>query len=104
MSVDAAAADRLPWLADEPPPQPEKRAPAMPNLEFALAAAMVAFVAAGGFWIGARSLEPQSTIPVQHPQSSTTVLLPSAAAADDGEANGALRRRSRTSGRPRHAS
>ncbi|HJP68422.1 MAG TPA: hypothetical protein VJ846_05930 [Sphingomicrobium sp.] len=73
MSVDAAAADRLPWLADEPVPQPVKK---RRGSLLAWAAAIAGVVAAGGFWVGQRSVHQQPTSRSQHAQSSTTVLLP----------------------------
>ena len=73
MSVDAAAADRLPWLADEPVSQPvKKRRGAL----VAWAAATALIVAAGGFWIGQMSVQPSASPPSQRVQSSTTVRLP----------------------------
>ena len=70
MSVDTAAADRLPWLPDDPVPQ---RAPRRGSL-LPWAAAAVAIVAAGAFWMGARSVQQPTS--VRTPQSSTTVQLP----------------------------
>lgn len=73
MSVEAAAADRLPWLADEPVPKPvNKRRGGL----FAWAAALAAIVAAGGFWIGQRSVQAPASLPSRHAQSSMTVRLP----------------------------
>lgn len=72
--VDAATGmDRLPWLSDEPTPQP--RHPSRGNIAVWGGAALLA-VAAGGFWIGARSAEPGS--PAQTARSTTTVRLPAA--------------------------
>ena len=75
MSVDAAAADRLPWLADEPAPQPLKgrRGGA---LVWAAAAAAAALVVGGGLWIGTRTIEEPAGRPVQHAPVSMSVHLP----------------------------
>jgi hypothetical protein len=73
MSVDAAAAsDRLPWLDDEPTPQRvrQRRGTLLP-----WAAAAVVVVAAGGYWIGTRSVHEAEGVS-QRPQASTTVRLP----------------------------
>ena len=71
--VDAAAADRLPWLPDEPSPprRNERRGRILP-----WAAAAVLIVAASGFWLGMRSVNTQFPPVAQHPQASTTVRLP----------------------------
>lgn len=73
MSVDAAAADRLPWLADEPLPRPVKK---RRGSLVAWAAATAAIVAAGGFWIGQRSVQTPVSLRSQHAQSTMTVRLP----------------------------
>jgi hypothetical protein len=73
MSVDTAAADRLPWLADEPKPQraERRRSGLLP-----WAAAALVTVAGGGFWLGTRSVE-QSALPALHRAPPTmTVQLP----------------------------
>ena len=70
MSVDTAAADRLPWLADEAAPQQEKRSVS----PLPWAGATIAVVAAGAFWMGARSVQQPAQVPTG--QSSTTVQLP----------------------------
>lgn len=72
MSVDAAAADRLPWLSDEPAPQ-RVRPRGGSLLPWAVAA--LAVVAAGGFWVGTRSVHEASPAAQRH-SASTTVLLP----------------------------
>jgi hypothetical protein len=72
MSFEAAAADRLPWLADEPAPQ--RVAPRGGSL-LPWAVAALAVVAFSGFWIGTRS-EHEGLLPAQRHSASTTVLLP----------------------------
>ena len=74
--VDAAAAiDRLPWLPDEPASQKRRHGPAVVAI---LAGAAVLAVAAGGFWIGTRSIDQETWGAVSPPQSTTTVTLPPA--------------------------
>lgn len=75
MGVEAAAADRLPWLADEPAPKVPKsrRSNLLP-----WAAATVLLVAAGGFWMGQRSVEPTVAPTPRQAQQTTTVQLPPA--------------------------
>lgn len=72
MSVDAAAADRLPWLPDDPAPQALKwpRGGLLP-----WGAAAVALVAAGAMWMGATRVE-ELPAPAPRARSSTTVALP----------------------------
>lgn len=71
--VDAAAPmDRLPWLADEPVPQPTSRRRGNVVL---WAGAAILGVAAAGFWIGERSMQQQAPPATQHGQT-TTVQLP----------------------------
>jgi SPOR domain len=77
MGVDTAAADRLPWLADEAVPQPKPRRSSFRPL----AATAIVLVAASGFWLGTRSVEPKASRPPQHVQPTTTVQLPPARAA-----------------------
>jgi hypothetical protein len=72
--VDAAApTDRLPWLDDEPKPQ--RRGPRHGGVALLAGAALLA-VAAGGFWIGSRSIEQEAQAPSRGTQSATTVRLP----------------------------
>lgn len=73
MSVDAAAADRLPWLPDDPAPQLQRRSH---GSLLSMAAAAVALVAAGGFWIGSRSVDDSAAPVSPSPRPSTTVALP----------------------------
>ena len=70
MSVDAAA-DRLPWLSDEPAPAARQRRAGL--LPWAVTA--IAVVGAGGYWLGTRTLQPSASESA-HPQSTTTVVLP----------------------------
>lgn len=72
MSVDAAAVDRLPWLADEPAPQP-----LWPRYGGLLpwAVAAIAIIGAGA-WLGARGAEQSAARTAEQAQSSTTVKLP----------------------------
>ena len=67
-----AATDRLPWLPDEPKPQPVKR---RGNLAL-WAAGAVGLVAAGAFWAGVSSVRPPASSPVRQAKSTTTVRLP----------------------------
>lgn len=72
--VDAAApTDRLPWLHDEPTPQ--RRAPRHTGVALFAGAALLA-VAAGGFWIGSRSIDQEAQAPTRVVSSATTVRLP----------------------------
>jgi hypothetical protein len=72
MSFDAATADRLPWLPDEPAPHPARSRGGSP---LPWLAAAVAVVSAGGIWIGTRS--GHEVAPTDwHRQATTTVLLP----------------------------
>lgn len=77
--VDAAAADRLPWLPDEPSQKPQKRTR---GALLPWAAVPVLLVAAGGFWFGVRNLNTQAPIPARHAPASTTVRLPAPRAAE----------------------
>ena len=81
MSVEAAA-DRLPWLADEPVPSPTKRR--RQNL-LPFTGAMIAIVAAAGFWLGARSVQPSGAPAVRDIPPSTTVRVPPAIQAPAAE-------------------
>ena len=73
MGVETAAADRLPWLPDEPKPKrnARRRSGLLP-----WGAAALVLVAAGGFWIGERSVERYSPPPAVRTQPTTTVQLP----------------------------
>ena len=77
--VDAAAADRLPWLPDEPSPAPRRQ---RGGRILPWAAAAVLMVAASGFWLGFRSVNPEAPPVARHPQASTTVRLPAPRAAE----------------------
>lgn len=68
----AAGPDRLPWLADEPPP-PKKRAKAGELAGWAVAA--IFLVAAVSYWMGAHSWQPRVS-QAEKPAPSTTVPLP----------------------------
>jgi hypothetical protein len=72
--VDTAAPDRLPWLPDEPSPAPARRQSG--SVLSWTAAGAIAIVAAGAFWLGARS--PNTHGPQDHGrgEASTTVRLP----------------------------
>ena len=74
MSVETAAADRLPWLADEPKSQPvsKRRRPGL----LPWAGATVIVVAAAGFWLGERSAEEGPAPASRRSGPSTTVQLP----------------------------
>ena len=65
-ALSAAGMDRLPWLADEPVPRAKRSAP--PSA-LGWAAAGMLLVAAGSYWMGARSWKPE-------PASETTIALP----------------------------
>ena len=73
MSVDTAAADRLPWLADEPAPQPLKR---RRGGALVWAAGATALVVGGGLWIGTRNIDAPAGRPAEHVQVTTSVHLP----------------------------
>ena len=69
--VDAAAADRLPWLQDEPqPPRAKRRGRLVP-----WAAALIVVVGGAGFWVGTRNVQQPAPIS-RHVAPSTTVALP----------------------------
>ena len=68
----AAGPDRLPWLADEPPP-PKKRAKTGELAGWAAAAILL--VAGASYWMGAHSWPPVASQP-QVRTPSTTVPLP----------------------------
>lgn len=90
MGVDAAASDRLPWLTDEVPPARtgKRRRGAL----FAAAAAALSLTAAGGFWIGLRSVEHRDVARATHGLATTTVRLPPARPATEPEVRIALGR------------
>lgn len=71
--VDAAAADRLPWLPDEPKPQSARR---RGDVLVGLAAAAIVVVAGGGFWIGLRSVQDQPAQAVRKAAPTATLRLP----------------------------
>lgn len=75
MGVDAAAADRLPWLADEPARQPIRSSRRRSLLPWAAAA--LALVGTGGFWLGLRSAN-EARPRVAHSSRSMTIQLPPA--------------------------
>ena len=79
--VEAAAADRLPWLPDEPAPRPVRR---RGSHVLPWAAAALAIVAVAGFWMGAQSIEQQPVAP-HRAAPSTTVRLPEARPAQPPE-------------------
>lgn len=72
MSVDAAAEDRLPWLADEPAPQPVKRRRGAPLVW----AAALLLAMGGGLWTYKTGIEDRAATPVPPAHFSTTVHLP----------------------------
>ena len=70
--VDATAADRLPWLPDEPRPAiPDRRH----HLLWIAAGIVVGLVALASFWLGIRSVNDQPPPAMRHPVS-TTIRLP----------------------------
>ena len=72
MSRVEAAADRLPWLQDEPRPQRMKR---RSRSMLPWASAAVVLVAVTGFWLGTRSIDQQPR-PTPRAAPSATVRLP----------------------------
>jgi hypothetical protein len=71
--VEAAAGmDRLPWLPDEPKPQPAKSRGSI----LLWASAAVLLVAAGGFWVGVRSVGQLASVGPERSRPATTVRLP----------------------------
>jgi SPOR domain len=83
MGVETAAADRLPWLADEPAPRRTSQRRPRGLLLWAIAAA--ALVAGGSFWMGVRSVEEQAAPPPQRVTPTMTVQLPPPRAAAPAE-------------------
>jgi hypothetical protein len=71
--AEAAPADRLPWLPDEPRPQPVRR---RGNALLLLAAIAILLVAGVGFWLGTRSVEEQPKLTSRGARPSMTVPLP----------------------------
>lgn len=71
--VEAAAADRLPWLPDEPERKP-KRGHGL--LRWFIAPVLLA--AAGGFWFGVRSVHTVAPSHKQQAAPSTTIRVPPA--------------------------
>lgn len=87
MSQAQAAADRLPWLSDEPSP-PKRRAGSSRELA-GWASAAVLLVAGASYWMGAHSWEkPRGSAPSVQP--STTVPLPQPYAAEPAQPQVAL--------------
>lgn len=70
--VDAAAADRLPWLPDEPAPR--KSSQRVNVMGFAVAAILLVAICA--FVVGVRSIRHQQSSPVSKAQPATTAPLP----------------------------
>jgi hypothetical protein len=74
----AAGPDRLPWLADEPPPRAKRDAKPNP----ALAAGVLVALAAASFWIATHNWLQQSPAPeppattVKLPEARTTQMAP----------------------------
>jgi hypothetical protein len=71
--VEAAAADRLPWLSDEPQPTRAKR---RGGALLGWSATALVAVAGAGFWIGIRSVQDQPAHVTPHSTSTATVALP----------------------------
>jgi hypothetical protein len=72
--VEAAAGmDRLPWLPDEPQQRPAER---RRNAVLPWAAATIVVTAAGGLWLGTRSIDQQPATTTRAPGPATTVRLP----------------------------
>jgi hypothetical protein len=70
--VEAAAADRLPWLSDEPEPKPANRHGALVGW----GAVAIAAVAGAGFWIGTKSIPDQPAASSRQAAPTATVQLP----------------------------
>jgi len=71
--VEAAAPDRLPWLADEPMPKPQRRRRG--SVTTGVGTALLA-LAVAGIWIGMRSGEETASAPSRQALPTTTVRLP----------------------------
>jgi hypothetical protein len=86
----AAGLDRLPWLPDEPKPQPRSKRRERGNggmLLWAFAAMLL--VAALSYWFGARSWAPQSPQSKAEP-SATTIPVPQPSTAEPKQPQVAL--------------
>jgi outer membrane biosynthesis protein TonB len=81
MSQARAAADRLPWLADEPTP-PKRRGGNREAAGWAVAAMLL--VAGASYWMGAHSWQQQAPSP-SPVRSGTTVELPQPRAAQPAQ-------------------
>lgn len=71
--VDAAAADRLPWLPDEPSPRPSKRPGLLPWVGTG-----AVLVIGTAFWIAVRTASSSLPQAPSHIKGSATVHLPAA--------------------------
>lgn len=71
--VEAAAADRLPWLQDEPSPTPAKRGRPVAPLLVGTTALVLASVA---LWVGIRSSSTEISQNLRRHAATTTVRLP----------------------------
>jgi outer membrane biosynthesis protein TonB len=81
----AAGLDRLPWLPDEPRPQPQRKRRGGGNRDMLLwALAGMLLVAALSYWMGARSWQRQSSQSEAQPPA-TTVPMPQPRAAEPQE-------------------
>lgn len=69
MTADAAALDRLPWLAEERQPAKRRRGRLLPLAAFAI-------VATGGIWVAARSIDRSESGSSKRLATSTTARLP----------------------------
>jgi hypothetical protein len=71
--AEAAPADRLPWLPDEPRSKPVRR---RGNALLLWAAIAILLVAGVGFWMGTRSVGDQPVTSPRSAKSSMTISLP----------------------------
>lgn len=69
-ALSAAAIDRLPWLADEPAPRAKRGGAHRSAVGWAVGGMLL--VAAGSYWMGARSWEQQKP----EPSAENTMTLP----------------------------
>ncbi|HZU50242.1 MAG TPA: hypothetical protein VE968_00050 [Sphingomicrobium sp.] len=76
MTIDAAAVDRLPWLADEP--SGISRVERHPRRLLLGAAAALGLVAIAGFWITVESANDSDVPAIRHEPASVTIPLPPA--------------------------